>query len=141
MPTPEFSERPILRRGVVGLIFRENRVLVIRRSATVVAPMKWCFPGGGIEPGETQDEALVREFREELGVEIRPIRKIWDSITPWHVHLDWWTAETAAETFSPNLAEVDSVTWMTVSELADHPDLLVSNLDFLRRLLSGEIAI
>ena len=135
------NDSPIVRHGVVGLIVREDRVLVIRRSATVVAPRKWCFPGGGIESGETQEAALVREFREELGVEITPGRKIWECVTPWRVHLDWWTAETDAETFWPNSAEVESVAWMTIPELLENPELLVSNVPFLLGVLAGEIVL
>ena len=65
------------RRGVVGVVVRDGRMLVIRRSRSVVAPLVYCFPGGGIEAGESEEEALVREFREEIGVTIRPVRRLW----------------------------------------------------------------
>lgn len=45
-------------------------MLVAQRSATQSLPLKWEFPGGKIEPGEAECEALVREIREELGIEI-----------------------------------------------------------------------
>ncbi len=131
----------ITRYGVVGLIFRKGRVLVIRRGAMVEAPLKWCFPGGGIESGESQEEALVREFQEELGIAVTPIRRIWESVTPWRVHLDWWIVITDAEAFHPDRNEVDALDWMTIRELAEHPDLLSSNLEFLRGILSGEILL
>lgn len=131
----------IIRYGVVGLIFRHGRVLVIRRAETVAAPLKWCFPGGGIEAGESQEEALVREFQEELGVDVTPIRQIWESVTPWGVHLDWWIVITDAERFTPNPAEVESFDWMTIRQLVDHPEILSSNRDFLRGILSGEIIL
>ena len=59
----------IQREGVVGVIQQEERFLVIRRSAHVVAPGKLCFPGGGIEAGESQPVALCRELMEEIAVE------------------------------------------------------------------------
>ena len=55
---------------VCALIEKRGRVLVAQRSATQSLPLKWEFPGGKIEPGESQTEALVREIREELGVGI-----------------------------------------------------------------------
>jgi len=50
---------------VVAVILRGERFLVICRSQQVRAPGMYCFPGGGIEPGETEEQALRRELLEE----------------------------------------------------------------------------
>lgn len=56
---------------VVGAaIFRDGKCLITRRSAKMSHALKWEFPGGKIEPGETAQEALRRELMEELGLEI-----------------------------------------------------------------------
>jgi len=56
---------------VVGAaIVRNGRVLAARRSAPPELAGGWEFPGGKLEPGESEAAALVRECREELGVEI-----------------------------------------------------------------------
>ena len=60
------------------MIQRDGRYLAIRRAAGVRVPNTWCFPGGEIEDGETQEEALVREMQEELGVRCRPVEPCWD---------------------------------------------------------------
>jgi 8-oxo-dGTP diphosphatase len=132
-----------VRRGVVAVIVDAGRLLVIRRSQLVVAPGAFCFPGGAIESGETETEALIREMQEELGVGIQPLRPIWQSVTPWNVHLAWWLAEpqTADCVWQPNTSEVESFHWLTPAEIRDLPGLLESNHQFLRALAAGKIML
>jgi 8-oxo-dGTP pyrophosphatase MutT (NUDIX family) len=120
------------RHGVIAVVIQNGKLLLIRRSQYVIAPGKLCFPGGGIEPGETPEQALVREFREELGETITPVRQIRESVTPSQVHLRWW-GDRLPEPFAltPNPQEVESVAWLDFAELREHPDLLSSNLPFL----------
>jgi len=56
-------------RVVAGVLFARGRVLVGRRRADTRHSLQWEFPGGKVEPGEDARAALVRELREELGVE------------------------------------------------------------------------
>jgi 8-oxo-dGTP diphosphatase len=138
----EMSEFSSNRRGAVAVIRQADRLLVIRRSRQVVAPGAYCFPGGGIELGESIEQALVRELREELNVEILPVRQIWWSVTPWKVELAWWQARLAPGALPrPAPAEVESFHWHTVEELAALPDLLESNRQFLAALARGEIRL
>lgn len=53
-----------------AIIERDGLVLVAQRSAAMNLPLKWEFPGGKIDPGETAAEGLRREIREELAVEV-----------------------------------------------------------------------
>jgi 8-oxo-dGTP diphosphatase len=55
---------------VAALVVEGDRVLVCQRSASGPFPLKWEFPGGKVEPGEGLFEALSRELREELGIDI-----------------------------------------------------------------------
>jgi 8-oxo-dGTP diphosphatase len=55
---------------VAAVIERDGRVLICQRKRGRHA-LKWEFPGGKIEPGETPEEALARELREELAIEAR----------------------------------------------------------------------
>ena len=130
------------RRGAVVIVVREGRMLVIRRSRRVVAPLTYCFPGGGIHPGESEEEALVREVREELGVTVRPVRRLWRCTTDWKVELAWWLGELEPDAEpAANPAEVDSIHWLTPAEMARLPELLDSNREFLQLVERGEIRL
>lgn len=61
-----------MKEVAVGIILRDGKVLACQRKRTVRYPLKWEFPGGKIEPGETAREAVVRELREELTIEAVP---------------------------------------------------------------------
>jgi len=130
------------RRGAVAIIVREGRMLVIRRSRHVIAPLTYCFPGGGIEDGETEETAVVREVCEEIGVTIRPVRRLWECVTAWKVHLAWWLADmdpTVAPMANPR--EVESVHWFTSQEMANQSELLDSNREFLNLVAAGKISL
>jgi len=69
----------------------ENRVLVARRPATTVYAGYWELPGGKVDPGETPDAALVREFQEELAITIevgRPLPVVEHVYPHGHVRLN-----------------------------------------------------
>ncbi len=133
---------PIERRGVVAVVVRRRALLVIRRSQHVVAPGAYCFPGGGVDPGEDEATALRREMREELNVAAEPIERIWQSVTPWRVSLGWWLATLDDEAvLEPNPLEVESVHWYEPDEIAALSELLSSNHEFLAALKSGTIRL
>lgn len=128
------------RRGVVAVAIRDERFLVIRRSESVVAPGAYCFPGGGIDDGEMEHEALVRELQEELAVAVRPLRRVWGSVTSWNVELSWWLVELPTpDCITPNHEEVASVHWMTTDEMRRLDNLLESNHQFLDAVFRREI--
>jgi (d)CTP diphosphatase len=132
--TPPTDPLPIRKHGVVAIILSGERFLVIRRSQSVRAPGRYCFPGGAIEPGESEEQALAREMLEELAVVARPVRRLWESVTPWQVHLAWWLTEIASDAvITPQPAEVESVHWLTAKEIRGMADVLTSNIDFLNQ--------
>lgn len=61
---------------VAGILERDGKVLICQRRADQPHPLKWEFPGGKIEGNETPQAALVRELREELGIESEPAEEI-----------------------------------------------------------------
>lgn len=126
----------------MAVVARGDRLLVIRRAEQISAPGAFCFPGGGIESGESETVALRRELLEELGVRIQPQRRLWESVTPWGVRLFWWQARIESGSIpvaNPN--EVASVHWMTVQEMRSLPKLLESNHHFLDAMAADSFSV
>jgi 8-oxo-dGTP diphosphatase len=57
-------------RVVAAVLEKEGRYLITQRRATAVLPLMWEFPGGRVEPGETDQQAVKRELLHRLGVSI-----------------------------------------------------------------------
>lgn len=57
-------------RVVGAMIERDGRYFITQRPPMSSLPLLWEFPGGRVEPGETDEEALQRELREEMGIEV-----------------------------------------------------------------------
>ncbi len=57
-------------RVVAAVVERDGKYLITQRRATAVLPLMWEFPGGRVEPGETDAQALKREVLHRLGVEV-----------------------------------------------------------------------
>ncbi|MBW1989932.1 MAG: A/G-specific adenine glycosylase [Deltaproteobacteria bacterium] len=71
---PKKPSTPI--QVVAGVLEQDGRVLVQKRPRTGLMPGLWEFPGGKLEPGETAEDALVREFMEELCLAVEPLGRI-----------------------------------------------------------------
>lgn len=125
--------------GVVVACRRgDGRWLCIRRSATVPAPLKVCFPGGGIDAGETQSQAVIREMHEELGLTVRPVKCVWRWDSPASELTLWgWTADYDQPTITPADSEVAEVLWLTGEEAIAHPDAMPSMKSCVAALNSG----
>ena len=106
---------------VVGaVITRDNLVLAAQRSATMSLPGMWEFPGGKIEPGETEQEALVREIDEELGAEILVGERITSTRHEYDfgfVTLTTFYATLMSE--SIDRTEHSELRWVTAEEMRD----------------------
>ncbi|MFC9388128.1 (deoxy)nucleoside triphosphate pyrophosphohydrolase [Streptomyces venezuelae] len=102
---------------VAGALYDRGRLLAARRSAPVELAGRWELPGGKLEPGESPEAALVRELREELGVDVEPGERIpgeWP-LKPGYV-LRVWTARLLSGEPRP-LEDHDELRWLSRSEL------------------------
>ncbi|MDE0172556.1 MAG: (deoxy)nucleoside triphosphate pyrophosphohydrolase [Defluviicoccus sp.] len=69
MPTTE-ADRPVLLVAAVALVDGDGRVLIAQRPEGKPMAGLWEFPGGKVAPGETPEEALIRELSEELDIDV-----------------------------------------------------------------------
>ncbi|GAA2719881.1 (deoxy)nucleoside triphosphate pyrophosphohydrolase [Streptomyces luteosporeus] len=104
---------------VGGAVLHKGRLLAARRSAPPELAGRWELPGGKLEPGESAPQALVRELREELGVEAEPLERIagqWP-LKPGYV-LQVWTARLVAGDPQP-LQDHDELRWLAPGDIDD----------------------
>ncbi|MGW6058787.1 (deoxy)nucleoside triphosphate pyrophosphohydrolase [Streptomyces sp. NPDC055189] len=105
-------------RIVVGAaLYDDGRLLAARRSAPPELAGRWELPGGKVEPGEHPEEALVRELREELGVDAEPVARVpgeWP-LKPGYV-LRVWTAKLRSGVPEP-LEDHDELRWLSPDEV------------------------
>ncbi|MCX5376100.1 (deoxy)nucleoside triphosphate pyrophosphohydrolase [Streptomyces sp. NBC_00091] len=102
---------------VGGALCHDGRLLAARRSAPPELAGRWELPGGKAEPGESVPEALVRELREELGVETEALERIpgeWPLKPGLVLHV--WTARLVSGEPAP-LEDHDELRWLGPHEL------------------------
>ena len=106
---------------VAALIWQKDRFMICQRPAHKARGLLWEFVGGKVEPGETREEALVRECREELGVRIF-VDDLFMDVTHEYpdvtVHLTLYNA-TVAEGI-PKKLEHNDIQWITPAEIPDY---------------------
>lgn len=105
-------------RVVAGALVRRGRVLVARRGPDMGLAGRWELPGGKVEPGETDTEALVRELHEELLVEVAVHHRLGESVHgtgPRRIQLIAYRCTLRAGT--PQAVEHAEVRWVGPDEL------------------------
>lgn len=103
---------------MILLLREDGRLLFIRRGRGVPRAGYWSPPSGRIEPGESAEQAVRREAREELGIEVEPVAELAESLSDdRRFRLRWWLARPAA-TPQPTAAEVAEIAWVSLKEVA-----------------------
>lgn len=127
-------------RVVAALFRRGETVLVQQRPPDKSRALLWEFPGGKVEPGETDQEALARECLEELGVEVEVGVKVWEARHEYEdlvVELLLFRATMAADA-TPLPFEAHQLAWVSRGELPALP-FCEADIPLLPLLASGEI--
>jgi 8-oxo-dGTP diphosphatase len=116
------SVRPKTIRVVAAVIERDGCYLITQRRASAVLPLLWEFPGGRVETGETDAEALRREVQHRLGVQIKPGQLMSFVTHPYEKYsVDLYLYECELQQGEPTAANVNDFRWVASSEFDRYP--------------------
>jgi 8-oxo-dGTP pyrophosphatase MutT (NUDIX family) len=135
MPTDAGAAR---REGVVIVLQREQRFLVGQRAAHKPAAGYWTQISGKVEPGESQEQTVVREAMEEIGCVVRPLEKLQELPSANGKYLlHYWRAEIVEGEPAICDDEIEDLRWLTLAELLLLSPIFQEDVDLFERL-SGE---
>jgi 8-oxo-dGTP diphosphatase len=101
----------------------------------------WTPPSGRIEPGETQAQAVAREMREELGLDVEPLAKVWECPTDDGLYtLHWWTARAPGGELRLDPGEVSAARWVSAEEYLALDPIFEGDREFVANVLPELIA-
>ena len=124
---------------VAALIWDKDRFLICQRPKNKARGLLWEYVGGKVEPGETKQEALIRECREELDVTITVGDVFMDVVYEYPditVHLTLFHASIAEGTI--RLLEHNAIAWITPAEIPDY-DFCPADEDINKQIIKGKL--
>ena len=121
---PGAAGTPLLLVAAAALIDRDGRVLLAQRPEGRPMAGLWEFPGGKVEPGETPEAALIRELREELGLDtwascLAPLTFASHAYEAFHLLMPLFACRKWEG--APNPREGQRLAWVRPARLGDHP--------------------
>jgi 8-oxo-dGTP diphosphatase len=122
---------------VAAVIERQGELLVSLRHPKGTRPSQWEFPGGKVEPGESEAQALVREIREELGVKASVgtlVRRIVHPYGDLDVEIAFFRTDIVEG--DPRPLSMAELRWVPRAELVTL-DFLEADLEFVSDLAKG----
>ena len=106
---------------VAAIIWDKDKFLICQRPENKARALLWEFVGGKVEKGETKEQALIRECKEELNITIKPKDVFMEVVHEYPditVHLTLFNAEIVAGI--PQKSEHNDIKWITVAEIPDY---------------------
>ena len=125
-----------MREAVVAVLRRNDRALVIQRGPAATWSGYWSPLSGRIERGESQQQAVEREVKEEVGLHVRATAKVWECLTDdGRFRLHWWTVEELSGELELQPGEVSAARWVGRAEFLGLSPTFAGDRDFFLRVL------
>ena len=124
---------------VAALIWYKNKFMICQRPAHKARGLLWEFVGGKVEPGETKEQALIRECREELAVTISVGGVFMDVVHEYPditVHLTLFNAIIAEGV--PQKLEHNNIRWITPEEIPDY-EFCPADKEILKKIIEAHL--
>ena len=125
---------------VAALIWDGDKFLICQRPAHKARGLLWEFVGGKVEPGETKEQALIRECQEELAVTLsvgRVFMEVDHDYPDLNVHLTLFNAEIHKGV--PQMLEHNDIRWITTEEIPQY-EFCPADEMILKKLRDGSAA-
>ncbi len=127
------------RQAVVAVIRRGDRFLLVKRSDYIEAAKGyWCPVSGGIEAGETHQQALQREVMEEVGLKVVAVEKVGQIPSrDKRSDLHYWTTRIISGTARITSDEATDLKWVTVEEMKKLSPVFEEDIELFETLLNS----
>ncbi len=122
---------------VAALIWDKDKFLICQRPANKARGLLWEFVGGKVEPGETKEQALIRECQEELAITVEPL-EVFTEVT--HEYPDITVQLTLFNCTilrgQPQLLEHNDMKWITPAEIPDF-EFCPADVEILKKIIEA----
>jgi 8-oxo-dGTP diphosphatase len=121
--------------AVAIVIKKDGKFLLIKRAKRGKAENYWCPITGAVEKGETQAQAVMREAEEEMGLIVKPVKKIWECFTDDEQYrLHWWCVKLLDDKVKINHDEVKEYRWLSIKDMQEIEKMFKADLYFFKRI-------
>jgi 8-oxo-dGTP diphosphatase len=122
-----------------AILERDGKIIIAQRKSKDHLAGKWEFPGGKIENGETPEECLARELKEEFDIEVSVGEYLGSSVFHYdHISIELMAYRTFWDGGKINSTDHKDYQWVTINQLAEY-DFAPADKPFVEKLRRGSI--